>query len=213
MSQVRGIASTCDTMAARSEEPFMRLIAIGFAASVLSSLAFAVAAAAPPPVPPTKVGLWEIRMVALDAAGHEVTTPEQAALAKMSPEVRARMAEGMKARGVSLPDANGATKVCLTKELYDSGSWQQLASDTGCTTTFSTQTSTTWKWHSSCTKLKSESDGETVFSSAERYKTKVTTTTAVTGTPKTSTRILEGKWISADCGDVKPLTPPPTVRK
>ncbi len=190
----------------------MRLIATGLAAScVLSSLAFAVAA--PPPVPPTKVGLWEVRMAVLDANGHEVAAPEQAALAKMSPEARARMAEAMKARGVSLPDANGATKVCLTKALFDSGSWQQLASDTGCTTSYSTQSAATWKWHSSCTTLKSESDGETVFSSAEHYKTKVTTTTSVTGTAKTSTRILEGKWISADCGDVKPLTPPPTVRK
>jgi hypothetical protein len=131
----------------------------------------------------------------------------------MSPEARARMAEAMKARGVSLPDANGATKVCLTKALVESGAWQQLASDIGCTTTYSTQSATTWKWHTSCTKTKSESDGETVFSSGERYKTKVTTTTAVTGTPKTSTRILEGKWIGADCGDVKPLMPPPTVRK
>src|SRR5262249_6938333 len=121
--------------------------------------------------------------------------------------------EAMKARGVSMPDANGVTKACLTKALFESGSWQQLASDAGCTTNFSTQSATTWKWHSSCTTIKSESDGETVFSGAERYKTKVTTTSTVMGKTKTSTRVLEGKWIGADCGDVKPLTPPPTVRK
>lgn len=60
--------------------------------------------------------------------------------------------------------------------------------------------------------MKSESDGETVFTSGERYKTKVTTTSTVMGKTKTSTRMLEGKWLGADCGDVKPLTPPP-VRK
>ena len=191
----------------------MRPIATGLAASsVLSCLAFAVAVAGPLPVPPVKVGLWEVRMSVLDADGHEVASPEQAALSRMSPEARARMADAMKARGVSMPDANGVTRACLTKALFESGSWQQLASDTGCTTNFSTQSATTWKWHSSCTTTKSESDGETVFSNAERYKTKVTTTSTVLGKTKTSTRVLEGKWISADCGDVKPLTPP-TVRK
>ena len=189
----------------------MRLIASGLAvSSVLSCLALAAAAA--PPVPPVKPGLWEVKMSVLDADGREVAAPEQAALARMSPEARARMAEAMKARGVSMPDANGVTKACLTKAQFESGAWQQLASDSGCTTTFSTQSAAAWKWHSSCTTIKSESDGETLFSSTERYKTKVTTTSTVMGKTRTSTRVLEGKWVGADCGDVKPLTPP-TVRK
>ena len=191
----------------------MRLIAIRLAASsVLPCLALAVAAAGALPTPPVKPGLWEVRMSVLDADGHEVVAPEQAALSRMPPEQRARMAEAMKARGVSMPDANGVTKACLTKAQFESGSWQQMASDNGCTTNFSTQSATTWKWHSSCTTLKSESDGETVFSNAEHYKTKVTTTLTVMGKTKTSTRLLQGKWIGADCGDVKPLTPP-AVRK
>jgi len=191
----------------------MRLIAQGLAATcVVSCLAFAVAGAGPLPAPPVKAGLWEVRMSVLDADGREVPAPEQAAFSRLSPEARARMAEAMKARGISMPDANGVTKTCLTKALFESGSWQQLASDAGCTTNFFTRSTTTWKWHSSCTTLKSESDGETVFSNAERYKTKVTTTSTVSGKAKTSTRMLEGKWIGADCGDVKPLSPP-TGRK
>src|SRR5258708_39534046 len=187
----------------------MRPIASRLAASsILPCLALAVAAAGALPVPPVKPGLWEVRMSVLDADGHEVAAPEQAALSRMPPETRARMAEAMKARGLSMPDANGATKACLTKDLFESGAWQQLASDTGCTTNFSAQSATTWKWHSSCTTIKSESDGETVFSNAENYKTKVTTTSTVMGKTKTSTRMLQGKWIGADSGDIKPLTPP-----
>lgn len=191
----------------------MRLIAIRLAASSVLSCAalFAiVGAAAPLPIPPVKPGLWEAKMTVLDAAGHEVPAPEQAALSRMPPEARARMAEAMKARGLSMPDPNGAIKSCLTKELFESGRWEQLASDTGCTTNYSALSSSTWKWHSSCAALKSESDGETVYASAESYRTKVTTTTTVTGTAKTSTRIVQGKWLGADCGDIKPLTPPPT---
>ena len=147
-------------------------------------------------------------MSALDADGHEMTPPEQAALARLSPEAKARMADAMKARGVSMPDANGATKVCLTKAMFESGAWQQAAADSGCTTNYSTLSATTWKWHSSCTALKSESDGETVFNSAESYRTKVTTTATVRGKTSTSTRVVQGKWLGADCGDIKPLTPP-----
>ena len=185
----------------------MRLIVIRLAvSSVLSCLAL-VAAAGPLPVPRVKPGLWEARMAALDADGHEMVPPEQAALSRLSPEARARMADAMKARGVSMPDTNGATKACLTKEMFESGMWQQMASEMGCTTNYSTLSGTTWKWHSSCTALKSESDGEAVFTSAESYRTKVTTTATVMGKTNTSTRIVQGKWLGADCGDIKPFAP------
>ena len=192
----------------------MRVIAIRLAASsALSCLALvAVTAAGPLPVPPVKPGLWEARMSTLDADGHEMARPEQAALSRLSPEARARMADAMKARGVSMPDANGATKACLTREMFESGKWQQMASDMGCTTNYSTLSGTAWKWHSSCTALKSESDGETVFSSAESYKTKVTTTATVMGKTNTSTRLIQAKWLGADCGDIKPLTPPGALK-
>jgi hypothetical protein len=184
----------------------MSLIAIRLAASsVLSCVALVAAAAGPLPVPPVKPGLWETRISALDANGRETAPPELAALSRLSPQAR----DAMKARGVSLPDANGAIKACLTKEMFESGRWQQMASESGCTTNYSTLSSTTWKWHSSCTALKSESDGETVFSGGESYRSKTTTTTMTgQGQTKTSTRIVQGKWLGAECGDIKPLAPP-----
>ena len=76
----------------------MRLIAIRLAASsVLSCVVLVAVAAGPLPVPPVKPGLWEARMSALDADGHEMPRPEQAAMSRLSPEARARMAEAMKA--------------------------------------------------------------------------------------------------------------------
>ena len=82
--------------------------------SVLSCVAIA-AVAVPPPVPPVKPGLWETRMSGLDANGNPVPLPEQAAMSRMSPEMKAKMAETMKARGLSMPDENGATRVCYSK--------------------------------------------------------------------------------------------------
>jgi Protein of unknown function (DUF3617) len=175
--------------------------------SVLPCLALVVAAQQLP-VPPVKSGLWETRMSALDAAGHEIAPPEQSALSNMPPEVRARMAEAMKARGLSMPDASGANKVCFTKETFESGRWQEMSSEAGCATKYSTLSGATWKWHSSCTALKSESDGEVTFNSPESYRVKVTTTAPVMGKPNTSTRVIQAKWLGADCGDIKPFTHP-----
>ncbi len=160
------------------------------------------------PVPPVKPGLWETKISQLDANGREVPSPELAALSRMPPETRARMAEAMRARGVQMPDENGVMKTCLTKETFESGAWQQMASESGCTTTFSTRSASAWKWHSSCAALNAESDGETVFNGAEGYRTKMTTTVTVRGTTNTSTRIVQGKWLGAACGDVKPLMAP-----
>jgi len=186
----------------------MRVISIRLAAlSILSCLAIA-AVAGPLPVPPVKPGLWETRMSALDASGHEIPLPEQAALSKLPPEAKARMAETLKARGLSMPDESGATKMCFTKETFESGRWQQMASESGCTTNYSTQSSATWKWHSSCPAYKSETDGEVVFSSAQSYTVKSTTTATISGKTTTSTRIVQAKWLGADCGDIKPFTAP-----
>ncbi|MEO7192784.1 MAG: hypothetical protein ABI051_17180, partial [Vicinamibacterales bacterium] len=68
-------------------------------------------------------------MSQLDGNGREVPSPELAGLARMPPETRARMAEAMRARGVQLPDENGVMKACLTKETFESGAWQQTASE------------------------------------------------------------------------------------
>jgi hypothetical protein len=186
----------------------MRLIASSLVMSrVLSSLAVGAVAFAAGPVPPVKPGLWEARMTVLDANGQESPAPEQAAISRLPPEARARMADAMKARGLSMPDAHGATKVCLTRETFEAGAWQQMASDAGCTTNYSTQTASTWKWHTSCPARQSESDGEATFTNSESYRIKLTSTVTMSGKTNTSTRVIQSKWLGADCGDIKPVTP------
>jgi hypothetical protein len=173
--------------------------------SALGSIAM-LAQAAGMPTPPIKMGLWEVKSSVLDANGKPQAPPEQAAMANMPPEIRARMAEMMKARGMSMPDPSGVMKVCQTKESMDSGKWQALAANAGCTSDYSTQSSSSWKFHSSCPKLKAESDGEIVFSNAENYTTKVTTKSGLMGKDATTTRVMVSHWVGASCGDVKPLT-------
>lgn len=158
------------------------------------------------PVPPIKAGLWEVTTSVLDANGKPQVPPEQAAMANLPPEVRERMAAMMKARGASMPDQNGAIKVCQTKETMDSGKWQALASSMGCTTDYSQQSGDHWKYRSSCPSLKTESEGEVVFSSPEMYTTKITTSSKFMGKDSTNTRVMVARWLGANCGDIKPLT-------
>ena len=171
--------------------------------SILAGLA-AIAVAAQQ-MPPMKPGLWESRSTMLDENGKEMVPPELAALANMPPEARARMAEMMKGRGVQMPDPSGAMKVCMTKEMTNAASMQELANAQGCSTTYSTQTASKWVWHSTCAALKSESDGEALFTNAENYKVTLKSTMNVNGKTVTQTRIVTSKWVAADCGDVKPI--------
>jgi len=163
-------------------------------------------AAGIPPAPPIKPGLWEVKTTMLDASGKPQVPPEQAAMANIPPEMRARMAEMMKARGVSMPDENGAMKVCMTKETMDSGKWQALAANVGCTTDYNTATANGWKFRSTCPSLKTESEGEVVFSNAENYTSKITTKSTLMGKESVNTRVMASHWLSASCGDVKPIT-------
>ena len=176
-------------------------LAVASALSILPALLMAA-----PPTPPIKPGLWQAKMTLLDANGKEMPSPQDAAMARMTPEARARLAEAMKARGVMMPDESGATKVCLAKETFDSGAWQQAASQSGCTTNYSTMSGSTWKWHTTCTALKSESEGETVFSSPESYRTKIIATATAGGQTRTTTRVVQSTWLGADCGTIKPVT-------
>ena len=182
----------------------MRRHAFGIAVVLLLATAF-VTQAAGPPTPPVKPGLWQVKMTSLDANGNVMPSPQEAAMARMTPEARARMVEMMKARGAGMPDANGAMQICMTKEMFDSGQWQQAAAQAGCTTNYLTTSRSLWKWHTTCTTFKAESDGEVAFASAESYRTKVTTTATVMGKTNTTTRLLESKWLGADYGAVKPI--------
>jgi hypothetical protein len=191
----------------------MSMVAKSFSLSAVAlSLAGAAALSAQNPLPPVKPGLWETRMSQLDANGKEVPSPELAALARMPPATRAQMAEAMRARGIQMPDENGAMKACLTAETLASAAWQQIATDSGCTTTYSTRSGSVWKWHTSCSSLKSESDGEMVFTGSENYRTQLTSTLNMNGRTTTSTRIMQGKWLGTACGDIKPIAPPPAGR-
>ncbi len=168
-----------------------------FAAALVSTLAAAQ-------TPPIKPGLWEVHSDR-EVDGKKAAAPADR-MKNLSPAARAQMEAMMKERGIAMGDG-GVTRVCLTKESLASGKMQAEAA--GCKIDYLTRTSSVWKFHSSCPALKVESDSEMLFSGSESYTMTVSSTLSSATTPRLSKTTMNGKWMGASCGDLKPLSATP----
>ncbi len=148
-----------------------------------------------------KPGLWE-QTTTMEVAGMSAMpqlTPEQ--LAQMPPAARARL-EGMAQGG----GQTITTKVCHTREsLADARSYSRQ--DASCTSKVTNMTATKVEVHTECTG-RMKSSGDFVVDRVDAEHTKMSGVFKTEGDHPMSTKMsTSGKWISADCGDVKPITP------
>ena len=165
--------------------------------------AAAAQAQSAPPSPPIKPGLWQVQT---DNMTDGKKMPDMGAQLKtMPPDMRKRMEDNMKQHGIDMSGGPGQMKMCMTRESLDSGKWQ--GQQTRCKTDFNTGGSV-WKWRSTCDQPPSVTDGEAAFTSAEAYTVKSSTTMTMQGKEHLSKMTLNAKWLGADCGDLKPFSPP-----
>ena len=151
-------------------------------------------------VAPIKPGLWQIQMER-DTNGRKRPDMSEG-LRNVPPERRAEIEASLKQRGI---EGNGNTvKVCQTREMLDQSKFDNPVPD--CKTTYSTRTNNSWKAHTSCSQNHLESDSEITFTGSESYISKTTSTLQSEGQTTTTHMTKTGKWLSADCGDVKPLS-------
>lgn len=169
------------------------------AAFAIACSAFAVQAQTTIPKPPIKPGLWQIHMER-EVDGQKMPGMSER-MKNMSPEKRAQFEAMMKQHGVAT-GGNGS-QVCYTRESLEHSPWAEVQTD--CKPTFTSRTSAAWKWHTSCPKMGLESDGEAIFTNSENYTVKTTSVSTFSGKVRNSITTMTGKWVSADCGDVKPL--------
>lgn len=166
-------------------------------------LGFVVASAAAQ-TPPIKPGLWEFRT---DRTVGGQQMPDMAERMKSMPEEQRKRAEAMmKRHGVDA--RGGAMRICMTREMLDQGHWRD-GGNMKCKTDVNRGSGDTWKWHSVCTQPPVTSDGEAVFHDPENYTVSIRSTVTVQGRPHESTMVSKARWIGADCGDVKPISPRP----
>jgi hypothetical protein len=169
------------------------LVAAALAASTVFIAPFAAAQ-----TPPIKPGLWEMKQV----GGDDRMAKMAERMKNMPADQRAKMEAMMKQSGVDIT-SDGATHVCYDKDSMDVA---QLEKQTTCKTDYSSRSSSAWKWHTVCSQLKSEGDGEAVFTNAENYTLNITTTSSMSGQPKTTKRTMQAKWLGSNCGDLKPFS-------
>jgi len=154
-------------------------------------------------VAPVKPGLWQIQ-IERETNGQKAPDMSER-LKNMPPERRAQVEAMMKQRGIGA--AGNVMKVCQTREMLDSKHF--VNSLANCKITYSTRTDRSWKSHTSCPQSQLESDVDIVFLNPENYTTKTTSIIQSGGQTKTSHMTMTGKWLSADCGDIKPISTTP----
>jgi len=167
-------------------------------------LSFGIRAQGSPSKPPIKPGLWEIKRSASELDGKK--TPDMSeTLQNLPPQVRERISASMRERGIEMVDAK-TSKMCLSAETLSSDAW--VSGRQGCKTTFVTRTSRLWRWRSTCDKPASSAEGETHFKGDSSYSSVVDVQMSQDNETHKSHMEMQGKWLSADCGGLKPFEAP-----
>jgi hypothetical protein len=178
----------------------------------LLSLAICVAgpAMAAPPAQLIKPGLWETNnKMGGNAKLQDAMALVQQHMATLSPEQRQR-AEGMMAKyGVSLGNDGVAVKMCVTPEM---AAQQQLPLQQrgNCTYQHAPVTGNSMKFSFTCTNPQANGEGNVTFAGPAAYTSTMRVTSNATGSSETVNVDSTGRWVSADCGSIQPMTMPRT---
>ena len=157
-----------------------------------------------------KPGLWEIKSKTQHAGGEGAKAMAQAQqeMAKMSPAERKQMEEVMGKHGMKMGGAPGETitKLCMTKEMVERA---EMPVQTGnCKTTRNQRSGNTINTAFACTQPPSTGESQYTIAGPESYTMKVKVNSTGQGKTETMTTESSGKWLSADCGDLKPMKSP-----
>jgi hypothetical protein len=145
-----------------------------------------------------KQGLWEMT-VKSDAMKN---------MPKISPE----QIEQMRKMGIEVPqmrDGGIITKVCVSKQMADSDRLPGLDNkDMGCQSKNMQRDGGSYSVDIVCdgSMMKGEGKAKGTFSGNESFNSTYDFKGSVHGQPVTQHAEQSGKWLSADCGNVKPVS-------
>ena len=160
-----------------------------------------------------KPGLWEITQNTKGGAGAQMADAQakmQQQMGNMTPEQKKMMQDAMAKHGVQMgaaaPGGGMTVKTCMTKEMIDR---DEVAAQKGdCRMTRNEKSGNTLKFASTCANPPSTTEGVVTFNSPESYTMRMAVHSKMAGKSETMNMEASGKWLSADCGGVKPLAPP-----
>ena len=169
----------------------------------LVAAAAVLAIALPAGAQTMKPGLWEIHNKMSGGQMDQAMAEMQKQLAQMPPEQRKQMEAAMAQQGVKLVPGSGggmAVQMCMTKEMVERN---EVPVQNGCTATQNRKSGNRMQFAFRCTNPPSSGEGEMSFT-PESYTSHMTMKSVVQGKTETMVSDSTGKWLKADCGNVKP---------
>lgn len=171
------------------------------AAGALTSAAFGAGAQA------MKPGLWEIaNRMQMGAQMDQQMAQVQQQMAALPPEQRKMMEQMMASQGIKLGAGGpGAVnlQVCVTREMAQRNEIPPAQGD--CRNSVSPRVGNAMKFTFVCTAPPANGEGEVTFLGPEAYTVNMTVNTLSQGRQEKISMQGSGKWLSADCGSVKPM--------
>jgi hypothetical protein len=153
-----------------------------------------------------KPGLWESTgKMEGNAEMDQAMAQVQKQMAAMPPAQRKQMEEMMAKQGVQMKMGGSGvptTRICVSKEMADQSMVMQH--DQGCQHSYGPRIGNTQKFSFTCTKPPSKGEGTVTFKGNDAYDSIIKVTSERNGKPETVTISGSSKFISADCGGLKP---------
>jgi Protein of unknown function (DUF3617) len=151
-------------------------------------------------------GLWEhsFKMKSQDGEIEKAMAEMQKQMAAMPPDQRKQVEQMMASAGMSINAQGTVVKVCVTKEEVARKAEPQFGE--GCTQQVLQRSANSMKVKFECSRPQPmKGEGEVSFVSDKAYtgKSNVVTSLANGQTHQMAIEMV-GKWLAAECGDVKP---------
>lgn len=159
-----------------------------------------------------KPGLWDVQhKMGGNPQMEQAMAQMQKQMAAMSPAQRKQMEAMMGQQGgnmpMAVPGGGMAMKVCISPEMA-ARSEMPSQTDGDCTSTVTPRSGNTMKMSVACKNPPSTGEGTYTFSGDTAYTMKMVMKTTRQGKPETMTMDGQGKWLSSDCGAIKPIKAP-----
>lgn len=155
-----------------------------------------------------KPGLWEVtQKIGGNPKADAAMAQMQQQMAAMSPQQRKMMEDMLAKQGMSMPGAAAGggmgMRYCLTPEMAARNE-PPPAADGKCTSKVTHRSASEMKMTFQCTEPPSSGDSTIRFQGDGAYSSITNVTTQVAGKPERATIEGSARWVSANCGAVKP---------
>ena len=153
-------------------------------------------------------GLWEhsVNMKSQSGQMEAAMAEMQKSLASMPPEQRKQMEQMMAQQGVGMGPKGQTVKVCITKEQAD---LDNVPQQEGCTQKVQRVDASTMKVAFACKggqgQPPSSGEGTITMQGPTAYTGQFKFKTQNQGKPEQIDMAQSGKWLSANCGAIKPM--------